>query len=51
MLASEHRDGVGFRNCRERLSIIYGHAASLLVRNEGDGVAARVLLPLPDTVQ
>jgi hypothetical protein len=46
MLAAEHRDGVGFRNCRERLSIIYGHAASLVVRNEGDGVAARVLIPL-----
>jgi hypothetical protein len=45
-LAPEHQDGVGFRNCRERLSIIYGNAASLLVRNEGDGVAARVSIPL-----
>jgi len=51
MLASEHRDGVGFRNCRERLGIIYGNTASLLVRNEGDGVAARVLIPLMDTIQ
>jgi hypothetical protein len=50
-LAPEHRDGVGFRNCRERLSIIYGSAASLLVRNEGDGVASRVLIPLTDTIQ
>jgi len=51
MLAPEHRDGVGFRNCRERLSIIYGNAASLLVRNESDGVAARVSIPLTDTFQ
>ncbi|WP_426688808.1 sensor histidine kinase [Rhodanobacter ginsengiterrae] len=51
MLAPEHRDGVGFRNCRERLGIIYGDAASLRVRNEHDGVAVRVLLPLTDSVQ
>jgi LytS/YehU family sensor histidine kinase len=51
MLAPEHHDGVGFRNCRERLSIIYGSAASLLVRNEGDGVASRVLIPLTDTLR
>lgn len=49
-LAPEHRDGVGFRNCRERLGIIYGDAASLLVRNEGDGVAARVSLPLAESL-
>ncbi|GAB2561463.1 histidine kinase [Dyella jejuensis] len=51
MLAPEHRDGLGFRNCRERLSIIYGNAASLLVRNEGDGVAARVSISLTDAIQ
>ncbi|MBW4049661.1 MAG: histidine kinase [Proteobacteria bacterium] len=51
LLAPEHRDGVGFRNCRERLGIIYGDTASLLIRNEGDGVAARVLIPLMDTLQ
>jgi len=49
-LSPEHRDGVGLRNCRERLSIIYGGAASLGVRNEGDGVAARVLIPLKDAM-
>jgi LytS/YehU family sensor histidine kinase len=47
-LALEHRDGMGFRNCRERLGIIYGHAASLQVRNEDDGVVARVSIPLAD---
>ncbi|HEY0199077.1 MAG TPA: histidine kinase [Rhodanobacter sp.] len=51
MLAPEHRDGVGFRNCRQRLGIIYGDMASLRVRNEGDGVAARVLIPLMDAIQ
>jgi len=51
MLAPEHHDGVGFRNCRERLGIIYGDAASLRVRNEDDGVAARIMIPLMDTVQ
>ena len=51
MLEPEHGDGVGFRNCRERLSILYGDAASLRVRNEGDGVAARVLIPLTGTIQ
>ncbi|OOG60358.1 hypothetical protein B0E48_02575 [Rhodanobacter sp. C03] len=51
MLAPEHSDGVGFRNCRERLGIIYGNASSLLVHSEDDGVAARVLIPLMDTIQ
>lgn len=45
-LAAEYREGVGLRNCRERLSIIYGDAASLQVRDEADGVAARVQIPL-----
>jgi len=51
MLAPEHHDGMGFRNCRERLSIIYGDAASLRVRNEDDGVAARVSIPLTGIIQ
>lgn len=51
LLAPEHRDGVGFRNCRERLGIIYGDTASLRVCNEDDGVAARVLIPLMDAMQ
>lgn len=51
MLEEGHHDGLGFRNCRERLSIIYGDAASLQVRNEGDGVAARVLIPLASAIR
>lgn len=51
MLAPDHREGVGFRNCRERLGIIYGDAASLRVHNEGGGVAARISIPLMDTIQ
>lgn len=49
VLASEYGDGVGLRNGRDRLSIIYGDAASLDVRNEGDGVTARIALPLTVT--
>jgi two-component system, LytTR family, sensor kinase len=44
--APEMHDGLGLRNCRERLSIIYGNAACLVVRNEGGGVAAHVSIPL-----
>lgn len=49
VLTSAHGEGVGLRNGRGRLSIIYGDAASLDVRNEGDGVAARITLPLAAT--
>lgn len=45
-LAADHREGVGLRNCRERLSLIYGSAASLEIRDEAGGVAARVRIPL-----
>jgi two-component system, LytTR family, sensor kinase len=41
-----HEDGVGLRNCRERLRIIYGGRASLAVADEDDGVVARVILPV-----
>lgn len=50
VLAPEHRDGLGFRHCRERLGILYGDAASLVVRNEHDGVAACVSIPLTATL-
>ncbi|HWU67720.1 MAG TPA: histidine kinase [Stenotrophobium sp.] len=49
-LAPKYRDGVGFRNCRERLAIIYGSTASLFVHNEDGGVAARVSIPLAGTL-
>jgi hypothetical protein len=45
-LTPQQGDGVGLRNCRERLGILYGPTASLQLRNEGDGVAAHVLIPL-----
>ena len=38
-------EGVGLRNGRERLGIIYGGAASMVIRNEADGVTAIVTLP------
>jgi LytS/YehU family sensor histidine kinase len=50
LLAAGPQDGVGLRNCRGRLGIIYGGTASLVVRNEDDGVVARVSLPLTEAV-
>jgi histidine kinase len=50
LLAAGPQDGVGLRNCRERLDIIYGGSASLVVRNEDDGVVARVYLPLTEAL-
>jgi len=44
-LPAEHREGVGLRNCRERLKAIYGEQASLQLMNDGDAVLARVALP------
>lgn len=45
--ASDH--GVGLRNCRDRLAIVYGEAASLSLTAEGDAVVARVVIPLGET--
>lgn len=51
VLAPEHQDGVGLRNCRDRLGIIYGDTASLQIRNEGDSVVVRVSIPQADAIQ
>jgi hypothetical protein len=37
--------GIGLRNCRERLDLIYGNRAHLDLVKDGDGVAARLTLP------
>src|SRR5262249_31278656 len=39
-------EGVGLRNCRERLRVIYGEAAAMQVRNEEGAVTVRVSIPL-----
>jgi len=44
-LAAAHGSGIGLRNCRERLDLIYGKRASLDLVQDGDGVAARLTLP------
>jgi hypothetical protein len=44
-LAHDHREGVGMRNCRERLQVIYGAAASLTLAQDEDSVQATVVLP------
>lgn len=44
-LSAEHREGVGLRNCRARLKVIYGDRATLQLMNDGDAVLAKVTLP------
>ncbi|HEY5757115.1 MAG TPA: histidine kinase [Steroidobacter sp.] len=44
-LSAGYREGVGLRNCRERLKVIYGDQATLQLANDGDSVVARVTLP------
>jgi len=39
-------DGIGMRNCRERLEVMYGARARLDLVHEGDGVAAKLTLPV-----
>jgi hypothetical protein len=38
-------EGIGLRNCRERLAVLHGAAASLDLVAEGDAVVARLSLP------
>jgi two-component sensor histidine kinase len=39
------REGIGLRNCRERLQVIYGDAAVLSLRENGGTVNASISLP------
>ena len=45
VLAADRREGVGLRNCRERLSVLYGDAAQLQLKQLPDAVEASVTLP------
>jgi hypothetical protein len=45
MLAAPSGAGIGLRNCRERLELLYGSRASLELAQDGDGVAARLVIP------
>ena len=45
MLAATPGMGIGLRNCRERLDLIYGQRASLELAQDGDGVVARLVIP------
>jgi hypothetical protein len=40
--------GVGLRNCRERLLVMYGEAASLTLTQDANVVAARAVLPFQE---
>lgn len=44
-LAGGSSEGVGLRNCRERLAVLYGNAAGLQLTQLPDGVEAAVTLP------
>jgi anti-sigma regulatory factor (Ser/Thr protein kinase) len=45
MLAAAPATGIGLRNCRERLEVIYGQRASLELAQDGDGVTASLTIP------
>jgi histidine kinase len=45
VLGPDREDGVGLRNCRERLGVLYGDAAQLQVTQLPDAVEASVTLP------
>jgi hypothetical protein len=45
VLGPDRQDGVGLRNCRERLSVLYGNAAQLQLTQLPDVVEASVTLP------
>lgn len=44
-LAGSYREGVGLSNCRERLNVMYGGAASLEMIRDQDAVTAKVTVP------
>lgn len=50
-LSENFREGVGLRNCRERLRVIYGHGASLQLTSSADTVEATVTLPWREHAQ
>jgi LytS/YehU family sensor histidine kinase len=45
ILGPDRQEGVGLRNCRERLSVLYGDAAKLQLTQVADAVEASVTLP------
>jgi sensor histidine kinase YesM len=45
------REGIGITNCRERLRVLYGSAASVDIASDADtGVLASIHLPLRSTI-
>jgi hypothetical protein len=45
LLAATHGLGIGLRNCRERLELLYGKSAGLELSQDGDGVIAHLRMP------
>lgn len=44
-LGESSGSGIGLRNCRERLAVLYGEDASVTLHADGDSVVARLVLP------
>jgi LytS/YehU family sensor histidine kinase len=45
-LAPDRGEGIGLRNCRERLDVLYADQAALRLTANSNGVVATVALPL-----
>jgi hypothetical protein len=45
-LAADRAEGIGLRNCRERLGVLYGQQAALRLAADSNGVVAAVVMPL-----
>jgi LytS/YehU family sensor histidine kinase len=45
-LAADRSEGIGLRNCRERLAVLYGQQAALRLAGDANGVVATVVMPL-----
>ncbi len=49
-LPADFREGVGLRNCRERLHVIYGERATARLSERADGVHATLILPCEEAI-
>jgi hypothetical protein len=50
LLDAAWQEGIGIGNCRERLRVLYGSGANLLIENDqGAGVMASITLPLSES--
>jgi hypothetical protein len=50
-LSTTRHDGIGMRNCRERLRVLYGEHASLELSGDASGVEAHIVIPYSERQQ